>query len=48
MHGLHTRVRREEFMSLLYWGVYGGIILAGILIATGWNDALWHLATSFM
>jgi hypothetical protein len=48
VYGLYARVRGEEFMSLLYWSVYGGIILAGILIATGLNDALWHLATSFM
>lgn len=35
-------------MRLLYWGLYGGIMLAGLLISTGLNDTLWQLATSFM
>lgn len=35
-------------MGLLYWGLYGGMMLATFLIATGLNDTLWQLATSFM
>lgn len=33
-------------MKLLYWGTYGGIILAGVLVSTGLNDLLWQLVTS--
>lgn len=28
-------------MSLLYWGLYGGIIVAGALMSSGLNDAIW-------